>query len=349
MKIRARTYMKPADDGASGGGGGGEDRGDDFVPTPDEPKVTPKADPAPKGEKEATAEEVAAAAETEAAAAAEAEAAEAEAAAAAAGEAGADGKKPAKDTRIPLARHKEVLERERTQREALQRELDTLRAGQAAAKTATDITASEEKVLTMEKEYLDLLAKGDVDKAAAKMAEIRRTERSIVQANATLETQAAEARAYERVKYDTTVERLEEAYPAINPDHPDFDKELTGEVVELRDGYLATGKYSRAEALQKACKTLLKTATKKQESAVEVDVRVDKDAVAKAAADARKATQVAKNLATADKQPANISTIGRDTDKAGGELKIADVMKMSQKDFAAIGEADLSRLRGDEV
>lgn len=328
-----RPYMKPDDDK---GGGGNVDRGDDWTPTDPvakadpkpEPKAEPKTDPVvdpatdpEKGDKDDKGDK---------------------------GDKD-DKKEPKKDTRLPLARHQEILAKERERREQLEREVAQLRQGQAVAKTNEDITKAEEAVAGMEKEYLDLLAKGEVEKAAAKMAEIRRTERSISQSTMLMETQAAEARAYERVKYDNTVERLEAAYPVINPDHADYDKEKTADVIELRDGYLATGKYSRAEALQKACKTLLKASTAKQENATEVDVRVDKEDVAKAVREERKKDAVAKNLDTATKQPPSAAGVGQDSDKNGGKLKAADVIKMPQKEFAKLAESDLADLRGDTL
>jgi hypothetical protein len=304
------------------------DRGDDYTPQADLEKLTDSAE---------DASEVS----TEAEASVEADSGK--------DEAKDKVKDKAKDTRVPLARHKEILAKEREQRAALERELAALKTGSEVAKTNENITEAENKVLSMEKEYLDLLAKGEVEKAAAKMAEIRRTERSIVQAEAQLQTQAAEARAYERVKYDTTVERLEAAYPAINPDHDDFDKEVTSEVLELMGGYVATGRYSRAEALQKACKMVLGTTTRKQENATETDVRVSKEDVNKQVAADRKKAQVEKNLDAAVKQPPNSNAVGRNSDAGGGVLKATDIVNMSQRDFAKLSDSDLAKLRGDAI
>jgi hypothetical protein len=338
---------------ADGGGGAVVDRGDDWTPTDDDPppakdapKDPPKADDtppkdAPKGDETAdkTAEELEA--EAEAAAAAEAEAA----AAAKEGK----GKGKGKDDRIPASRHKEILDRERNAREAVERELAALKQAQQVTKTNEDITAAETKIVGLEAEYLKLLEKGDVPGAAAKMAEIRRTEREVIQGRATFEIQAAEARAFERVKYDTTVERLEAAFPVLNPDHEDHDPAKAAEVVELRDAYVATGKYTRAEAVQKACKTLLGPATTRQTAAVTADVRVDKEEVAKAAAAERKAAAVARALETSTKQPANAAGVGANSDAAGATPKAAEVIKMSQAEFAKLDEATLKKLRGDEV
>jgi hypothetical protein len=335
-----------------GEGGGGVDRGDDFTPTDDdagdtavkEALAAKAAEDAAalaaleakkKAEEGKTAEELAAEAE-----------AEAEAAAA---EAAKGGKDKGKDTRMPLSRHKEILDRERAGREAAERELALLKQGQAVAKTNEDLTAAETKVIEAEAEYLKLLEKGDVKGAAAKMAEVRTLERSIIQGRAQFDLQAAEARAYERVKYDMTVERLEAAFPIMNPDHEDHDPAKTAEVVELRDAYIATRKYTRAEALQKAVSVLLKPATAKQTAATEVDVRVGKEDLAAATAAERKAAAVAKALAAQKGQPANAAGVGADSDKAGGKLKGADVIKMDQKSFAKLADEDLKKLRGDDL
>lgn len=328
-------FLAPAGEGGEGGGADKVDRGDDFTPNDEDPalaarELAEKED----AEAKAQAEKDAEAAEKEAAEKAEKE------------KGGKDGKK---DTRIPLSRHTEILAKERERREQLEKEIANTRQAGVIAKTNEDITAAETKVAEMDKEYLKLLAEGKVDEAAAKMGEIRKAERAIHAASTQLETQAAEARAYERVKYDTTVERLEAAFPAINPDHDDFDKEKTGEVIELRDAYLATGKYTRADALQKACKTLLKPATGKQEAAVEVDVRVDKEDLAKAAAEERKKAAVDKALDTSKKQPPNTAHMGADSDKAGGTLRATDVIKLPQKDFAKLDDKALAKLRGDEL
>lgn len=318
------------------------DRGDDFVPTDDTEVDNPIGDTA--------------------AAALEVELAAAEAAkgiAKASADATSDTEdvedaenakpKPKQDTRMPLARHKEILEKERAQRAAVEQENTRLRQGTKLADTNEQLTTSENTLMGLEKEYAKLVVDGDAVQAAEKMREIRMAERSISETKANFNIQAAEARAYERVKYDTTVERLEAAYPAINPDHDDFDEELTTEIVELRDGYVATGKYSRAEAIQKAAKTLLGTRTTRQETAVVADVKVDKADLAKATAEERRLAQLKKNVDAATKQPASTAKVGLDSDKIGGTLSSKEVMKMNQDQFAKLSETDLARIRGDEL
>jgi hypothetical protein len=259
---------------------------------------------------------------------------------------GADGKPKKKDTRIPLARHEEMLNKERERREALETELANSRQVQAVAATNADITKSEEKLLTLEEEHTKLMTDGDAPAAAKKMGEIRKLERSIIESRSNLNIQAAEARAYERVRYDTVCERVEDAYPSLNEKHTDFDAEKSAEVVELMQGYLNTGKYTRADALQKAVKVLMPAETTRQVAAVTSDVRVD---AAKVAAEQRAAAARNKAADTAGKQPPSLTKVGTDSDKMGGKLDATSVIKMTQDQFAKLDDATLASMRGDEL
>lgn len=333
-------FLAPAGDASDGGGGGASDRGDDFAPT--------GADAADTPEVVVTAEDLAKVPKTKLAAPADEADIDPDNPD---GDPGADTDKPAgkKDTRIPLARHKEILAKERSQREALERLLAQTKQADAVAQTNEQLTAAENNLLELEKQYAKLVVDGDAAKAAALMGDIRRAERGISDARSSFAIQAAEARAYERVQYDSTVERLEAAYPTLNEDHADFDAELMGEVVELRDGYVATGKYTRAQAIKKAAETLVGAATTRQKTAVNTDVKVDADAVAKAAAAERAALQRAKNGKVAGTQPPSMAKIGQDHDKLGGVITGEAVMKMKHDDFVKLSENDLARLRGDEL
>lgn len=329
--------MKPAGE-ADGGGGDTVDRGDDFTPTPD-------------ADGEAAAAELAAAEAKKAAPKAtdtppagdegdvDPDDPDAEAAAAA--------KAKAKDTRIPLARHKEILDRERAQREDLEAKLAKFEKAGAVAATNEEITAAEAKLLELEAQYGKLLVDGDNAEAAKVMGQIRLTERGINTAKTQLVAAVAESNAYERVRYDMTVERLEAAYPVLNPDDKDnYDAAQVKEVMDLASAYQVQG-HPPAKALQKACSVLLGKETAKQERAVEVTARVDPAEAAKKVAEERRKAQLAKNLDTAGRQPPNAKSVGADSDKAGGTLKAADAIRLPYADFVKLPDSDLARLRGD--
>lgn len=327
--------------------GGAVDRGDDFTPTgPDADEVAAADAAAAKLEADIATDKAKAKPEAKAAAPDP--------------DAGLDPEDPdgepkaeatdkpgKKDSRMPLSRHKEILERERAQRASVEAELAKFKLGSQVAETNASITESETSLLKLEKEYSQLMVDGEATKAAEKMGEIRRLERSIIESKSDMATQAAEARAYERVRYETAVERLEEAYPIVNPDHDDYDASKAAEMMELRDGYIATGKYGATAALQKAAKVLLGAATTRQERAVETDVRVDKEDVAKKVAEERAAAARKKAAETAGKQPPSTRDVGVDSDKMGGKLTPKAVMGMPQDEFAKLDSKTLAELRGD--
>ncbi len=70
----------------------------------------------------------------------------------------------------------------------------------------------------------------------------------------------------------------------------------------------------------------------------------------KEVAAARKAAAVEKTADAVAKTPANAVKAGTDSDKAGGgAITAKDAMKMSYKDFSALDEATLARMRGDVI
>lgn len=321
-------YMAPAgDDGSDTGGTGTIDRGDDFAPTDDDvapakapaaKPATADADPDPEADPDADPE-------------ADPEQADEKA-------------EKKREQRIPLSRHKDMLEKERAKRADLERQLAQFQKGTEVAALNQDITKAEENVLAMEKEYNSLLGEGELDKAAALMAKIRKAERSIVEAQNDLKIAAAEARAVERTRYNVALERIEAAYPQLNEDHDDFDAELMEDVIDLKSAYERKGLTPTA-AMQKAVEKLVGKSTRKQEAAIDTTPRVgEKDVAAE-----RKKEAVKKTLDAVGKTPPSTTKVGMDSDKAGGALTAKDVMKLSQEDFSKLPDDVLARMRGDEV
>lgn len=250
-----------------------------------------------------------------------------------------------KDTRIPLARHEKMMEKGRLEREALIAENEKLRQGTVLSKTNEAIDATEERLVKMEAEYNELLGKGEIKEATAKMTEIRRTERLISDAKSDFKAQVAENSAYERVRYDSTIERIEEAYPELDPDGEDFDKDMSEKVVKLYQRLTKAGD-DRVSAIKEAVRLVVgepKSRTEKR--ALDTDVKVTK---AELEAE-RKAASLKKNVEASKKQPADLSKVGLDSDKGDTAVSSADIMRMSQKEFAKLTEAELSKARGDVV
>ena len=253
--------------------------------------------------------------------------------------------KAKKDSRIPLSRHKEILEKEREQRASLERQLAQYQNGQQVANVNEEITALENNVLKLEKEYASLLTDGEIDKATAVMQQIRKAERDMAESKSDMKIHAAEIRATERARYNTALERVEAAFPTLNPDHDDYDEAAMAEVADLKSAYEMKGLTPTA-ALQKAVKMIVEPRTTRQEVATSSNPRVgEKDVAAE-----RKKDAVEKTVKAVGKTPPSLSRVGLDGDKLGGGANSAEaVMKMSQKEFAQLSEEALARMRGDDL
>lgn len=254
--------------------------------------------------------------------------------------------KPKRDDRIPLKRHKELLEKERAARAEAEAKLAQYAQGQQVAKVNEDITKLEDKVLDLEKQYNKLLNDGEVTKAAELMTQIRRTERQIVESTAEMRMAQSMAQATEKARYDITLERIEEAYPALNPDHDDFDADRMQDVADLAAVYQRRGQ-TPTKALQAAVKKLMGAAeTRDQRDATEVTPRVDKADVQKQVQAERRKAGADKTASATSRQPGT-NKVGTDNGRSES-LLASDVIKMSQDAFAKLKEEDLAKLRGDD-
>jgi hypothetical protein len=253
--------------------------------------------------------------------------------------------KPKKDARIPLSRHKEILEKERAIRAELEAKYAKSQQGGQLADFNEQITATENSIMKMEKEYAALLTDGEIDKATALMSQIRRAEREMNEAKSDMKIHAAEVRNTERARYNIALERVELAFPTLNPDHEDYDEEAMAEVADLKSAYEMKG-LTPTQALQKAVKMIVEPRTTKQEVATTSSPRVgEKDVAAE-----RKAAAVKKTVEAVAKTPPNLSKNGLDSDKAGGgALDAKSVMKMSQAEFAKLNPETLAQMRGDTI
>lgn len=334
--LKKFLFMKPDDGGSTGGGAA--DRGDDFVPTGSDAEETPapvvKAEPELSDDDKKLAKDLKgkeAEAETEEADEEETEEVE-------------DKPKKKADSRIPLARHKEILEKERAERKVLETQLAQYQHGKQVADIGAELTAAETQVLTLEKEYAKLLTDGETDKAVETMSKIRTLERQITESKSDLKISAAVAQATEQARYNVALERIEEAFPQLNPDHEDFDAELMSDVADMKAVYERRGMTPTA-AMQAAVTRLTKPVTVKQENAVEVTPQVKKEDIAAE----RKKAAVAKAIKAVNSQPPSLGKVGMDSDKDGGGLDAKTVTKLNFKDFSALSDEQLSALRGDTL
>lgn len=276
--------------------------------------------------------------------------ADAAAARAAASEKPEDGKKP-KDTRIPLARHEATLAKVREERDAIAAKLAAVEQGKAVTVINDEIKKGEEKLEVLEGEYNELIANGDAAKATAKMREIRELDRQINTQRTDLATSAAESRAVERVRFDSTVASMEADYPVVQPDHPDYDQAKVDEVLSLMNRFRAADpSLTPSAALRDAVKYALGEPAKAAKAAETPAAAAADDKAAKAAAveAQRKADAIKRGLDAAKSQPASTVGVGTNSDDAG-KLTPERVTGMTQKEFNKLDEKDLAVLRGDVI
>lgn len=247
------------------------------------------------------------------------------------------------EPRIPLSRHKELLQKERERREALERQVQGFQRSDEVADTHKQLNELETSVLDMEKRYNKLMADGETERAAELMTKIRQTERQIVETKSEARIAAATAQAAEKARYDMALERIEEAYPVLDPNSDDYDQERMSDVAALMQGYRAQG-MTPTQALQKAVKKLFPATTTTQEKATTVQPRVtEKDIAAE-----RKKMAASKTAEAVATQAPNLGKAGEDNNRVTA-LTAKDVMEMDQKAFAKLAEEDLKKLRGDEL
>lgn len=250
-----------------------------------------------------------------------------------------------KDSRIPLSRHKDLLEKERAKRVAVENQLAEYQNGQKVAQVNAKLTAQEEAIVKLEGEYTTLLADGEIDKARAVMTKIRQGEREIIQAKADMQLAAAQARATEQARFDVTLARVEAAYPALDEDHEDFNEKKRDRVAKVMKANRAEG-MTPADALQDAVETIMGEAeTAAEKTAIEVKARVPAADVTKE----RKAAAVEKTTKAVQKTPPSTAKLGLDSDKAGQIGTNKPISKMTDKELEAMTDEQLAEARGDHL
>ena len=321
-------YLKQADDDGSDLPGGDADYGNDFTPTDDGAEDVPAA-------KNDAGDELAAADEDLRAAAEELE----------------EGTEEAKKTGtpksgkgkfIPLDRHEKLLKKERARREELEAQLSQSRAGQQMAQANEDLSRVEDELVAMEARYNDLLAEGDTQAAAQLMTQIRRKNAELNSITAAQRDAEVMARAVEKVRFDEALDRIEEAYPELDPDSDEYDEDTYQDVYDLMMAGRQRG-LSATKALQRAVARVMGAETTAQKRATTATPRVDENDVASR----RRGEAVRRNLDAARRTPPATHRISANNDAAGGALTAKAVMNMSEDDFEKLSDKDLARLRGD--
>ena len=243
-----------------------------------------------------------------------------------------------RNIRIPKSRFDEAQAKARQREQALLEEIEKLKGGQQASATQKAVSDMKSKIEELQDKYEDLILDGKKDEARKIRKQVDTMREELVEYQTSVKSDAARKAAVDELSYNAQLAGFEAKYPALNPEHEDFDEDRTNEVATLLNAFVKSGT-KRSEALAKAVKYVLGAPPEQKVS----------DA-AKALAEER-AKKAREKAAEADKkQPPSSAKVGLDSDKAGkgGEQSI-DVMRMSQDKFSKLDEETKAKLRGDEL
>ena len=243
-----------------------------------------------------------------------------------------------RNIRIPKSRFDEAQAKARAREQALLEEIEKLKGGQQASATQKAVSDMKSKIEELQDKYEDLILDGKKDEARKVRKQVDAMREELVEYQTSVKSDAARKAAVDELSYNAQLAGFEAKYPALNPEHEDFDEDRTNEVATLLNAFVKSGT-KRSEALAKAVRYVLGAPPEQKVS----------DA-AKALAEER-AKKARERAAEADKkQPPSSAKVGLDSDKAGkgGEQGI-DVMRMSQDKFSKLDEETKARLRGDEL
>jgi hypothetical protein len=314
----------------------------------------PKEDTVDRGD---LVPEVAAAVEADTAAAdkvvADAKVADDAAAVAAEAKVAADAKpddKPAEELKadddkghmIPKNRFDQAVGKERGRADTAEAELQKYRTREQQTQEAENFEESQAKVTAMLKDHSSLLADGDLDKASEVMGDVLQLRDDMQSARMARQADNARSSAKNEIQYDTTVERLEAAYPEINPDSETFDQDAVRKVQLMVSGIMQNEGKSPAVALMEATEILLKPQK-------EAGLREQPSEEATEAGLRRTQDQIDKNIKASDAQPPLTNEVGADHDKTGGVMDSETVSAMSWEEFVKVPEDELAKIRGDFI
>ena len=237
---------------------------------------------------------------------------------------------PKKKPMVPKARLDEVLAKQK----ALQKQLDDMKEAQAPAEDAPEEFDYDKGEL----EYQQLVLEGEAEKAAALRQQMRKSEREQIAYEMRKEMGNTVSQNAQETALATAAKELEEAFPVFDHNSEVFDKDLTQEVVGLRDAFITQG-YEAVDALSKAVNFVVKSNDLEAESETP-SLATTKNT--QNVAD-KKRKEVSRKLKAAESQPPEMPG---ESSSARGEQAV-NLGNLTEDEFNALPDATLKRLRGD--
>lgn len=235
-------------------------------------------------------------------------------------ETGVDEETP-KEPMIPKSRLDEVLAKQR----ALQKQLEEATNPQEVIAEAPEYDFDAKEI-----EYQNFILNGRTEDAAKLRAEMREAERKSMMFEVQTKMGQTVQQSTEVVALQKKAEELATQYSVLDETHADFNKEVTQEVLDLRDAFITQG-FTGADALDKAAKYVMGPYKEPEPTTSAVDKKV---------VEKKKVANTKKKIEAAESQPPTLKG------KNKVEKKV-DINNMSVDEFDALPAETLKRMRGD--
>lgn len=250
----------------------------------------------------------------------------------------ADGKFAEKT--VPYSRFDEMNKKRKAEIDALNTKLVEL-SKRLEVEKGEDIESLEAVLDAKTEEYNKLMADGELAQAKTVMKEINKVNRRM----AFLEIAPIATQHAAEVQTATQLEQLVDFYktefPIFDDASESFDQATVTWVAEMQGVFEAAG-FSQADALQRSVDLAIPKFGLRPASAGEAaPTKPTKGEVE----GKRKEDAVRRAVETSGKQPAALSEVGTDSDKAG--MTKINPLDLSFDDFTKLPESTLKRLRGD--
>lgn len=259
------------------------------------------------------------------------------------------------DQRIPKARFDEAVNKERERAEAAERRLAELEARLTKSEPTkptvdprtAEVDTLDSKIVELHSKRDGFLADGNAEKASELLREIRAEERKLMRLEAEMiaEEKAGRAtsQASEESLVDGVVATLESTYEVLRKGSETYNERMIDLVVAEQQRLMATG-LSPSKALLKAGTDIMELVGQKKTTD-----ETKGEAKGEDLKEARRKEALAKNIDTAKRQPGSLKDVGLDSNAAGAKSANLEVDKMTDKEFAALSEEQLAKMRGDFV
>lgn len=246
---------------------------------------------------------------------------------------------------VPKTRMDAALARARKAEQEAQTARDALQAAQTTPAKPDDdeetitISQAEKRIDELDLEIAKAMKDEDDEdgtKAAGLLREQRELREGIQEAQAEDDRATQSANTAEEIQFDRIVTDLEKRIPALDPDHGDYNQDLTDETVTLAKALKGQG-YTQGDSMLLAVDYMSEKLGIKGTDTVKT---------------VKKETDIAGNIDKANKLPPDTpGAKGVASDEAGISPDSANAMGMSDTEFEALRQnpEELARLRGDFV